>query len=267
MKRVRVGLAAALVATLVATGCGSEPQGENVDPDLVDSTEIPEVGACRLLTPADVEQPANATRTVDCGDKHTAETFATGALPDEFDDVAYDDEEVGEFAYRTCSKKFAEFLGADESLVLRTIVSWAWFRPSETAWGDGARWYRCDAIGGTASSEEYRPLPETAEGLLVGRPDDRWLVCAVGDSVAAGEKVPCAQDHDWRAATTIKLGEAGDKYPGDEVVASRTKAFCATSIKAWLNYPASFEYAYTHFHEAEWEAGNRRSVCWAKTRE
>ena len=151
--------------------------------------------------------------------------------------------------------------------MLRTIVSWAWFRPSETAWDNGARWYRCDIVGGSASSETYRPLPETAEGMLLGRPDDRWLVCATGETVAEGEKVPCTQKHDWRAATTIKLGEPDDAYPGDEVVASRTKSFCATSIKAWLNYPARFEFAYTHFHEAEWEAGNRRSVCWAKTSE
>jgi hypothetical protein len=268
MTHVRVAVAGAFALALVLTGCSSEPQGENVDPDQVDATEIPELGACRMLTPADVEQPANATRTVDCNDKHTAETFAVGELPDQFDEVDYDHGEVGEFAYRTCTQKFEKFLGAaDESLVLRTIVSWAWFRPSEKAWADGARWYRCDAIGGNATSAEYRPLPPTAKGLLLGRPDDRWLVCAVGETVAAGEKVPCAQDHDWRAATTIKLGEPEDDYPGDEVVASRTKAFCANSIKAWLNYPARFEYAYTHFHEAEWQAGNRRSVCWAKTSE
>jgi hypothetical protein len=266
MAHARAAVAAAFAAVVVLAGCSSEPQGENVDPEQVDSTEVPELGACRMLTPADVEQPANATRTVDCEDKHTAETFAVGELPDEFDDVEYDDQQVGEYAYRTCTQKFEKFLGAaDESLVLRTIVSWAWFRPSENAWADGARWYRCDVVGGSAASTDYKPLPETAKGLLLGRPDDRWLVCAVGETVVDGKKVPCAKDHDWRAATTIKLGEPGDEYPGDAVVASRTKAFCAESIKAWLNYPARFEYAYTHFHEAEWEAGNRRSVCWAKT--
>lgn len=267
--RALVALLAALVALVTLTACATEPQGENVDPDQVDSTELPELGACRVLTPDDVRQvPANATRTVDCADKHTAETFAVGELPDEFDDVDYDDDALGEHAYRTCTEKFEKFLGAsDESLVLRAIVSWAWFRPSEKAWSDGARWYRCDAVGGTASSDEYRPLPPTVKGLLLGRPDDRWLVCAVGDTVADGEKVPCSQDHDWRAVTTIKLGEPEDRYPGDEVVASRSKAFCANSIKAWLNYPARFEYGFTIFHEAEWQGGNRRSVCWAKTSE
>ncbi len=92
MTHARAAVAAAFAAVVVLAGCSSEPQGDNVDPDQVDSTEIPELGACRILTPADVEQPANATRTVDCADKHTAETFAIGELPDEFDDVEYDDE-------------------------------------------------------------------------------------------------------------------------------------------------------------------------------
>ncbi len=260
---------AVLVAAMaiLAAGCASEPQGENVDPALVDSTEPPEVGTCRMLTPPDVEQPANATRVIDCTEKHTAQTFHVGELPAKFDDAAYDDAAVGEHAYAACSKEFAKFLGADESLVLRTIVSWAWFRPSESAWDEGARWFRCDVVGGTATSETYRPLPETAEGLLLGRPDDRWLVCAAGPVFEQAEKLPCAQEHDWRAVSAIKVGEPEDEYPGDDVVASRTDAFCRSAVQAWLNYPASFEFAYTYFHEAEWHGGNRRSVCWAKTSE
>ena len=31
------------------------------------------------------------------------------------------------------------------------------------------------------------------------------------------------------------------------------------------SYPVDYDFGYTWFHEAEWEAGNRRSVCWAKT--
>ncbi|UMG92901.1 septum formation family protein [Nocardioides sp. TF02-7] len=259
------GALAVLVALVALGACSSEPQGANADPSLVDSTEVPELGTCRVLTPDDVAQPANATRTVPCTERHTAETFAVGELPDELDDAAYDDQAVGRYAYETCSTRFAEFVGADESLVLRTMVSWAWFRPSEKAWDEGARWYRCDIVGGNGASETYRPLPQTAKGLLAGRPADKWMVCAAGRTVTEGDKVPCSQPHDWRAATTIKLGEPDDAYPGDQVVASRTKSFCSTSIEAWLNYPARFEFAYTHFHRAEWEAGNRRSVCWART--
>ncbi|HWI44027.1 MAG TPA: septum formation family protein [Nocardioides sp.] len=257
-----------LVLLLMAAGCSSsEDQGDNTDPGLVDSVEVPKSGVCRLLTPEDVAMPANATKAVDCRHKHTAETFAAGELPAEYDDVDYDDTALDRFAYRTCAKEFAAFLGADESLVLRTTMSWAWFRPSKKAWDKDARWYRCDAIGGSATSADYRPLPPTAKGMLAGRPNDKWLSCARGPSVGEGEKVPCSQKHDWRAVTTVKLGEPADAYPGDRVMESRTRSFCSTSVKAWLNYPAEFEYGFTFFHAAEWKGGIRRSVCWAKTDE
>jgi hypothetical protein len=255
-----------LACTLALAGCGTgEDQGSNTDPDQVDSVEAPEIGACRLLTPDDVAAPANATRTVDCAERHTAQTYAVGPLPAEFDDVDYDDDGLGSFAYDTCSEKFEKFLGADESLVMRTVVSWAWFRPSAKAWEKGARWYRCDVVGGGEQSTEYVALPEDAKGLLLGRPDDRWMVCVAGETVTGSVKIPCSQDHDWRAVTTIKLGEQDDPYPGDRLVEVKTRDYCSDSVGAWLNYPVDYDFAYTWFHEAEWEAGNRRSVCWAKT--
>ena len=39
----------------------------------------------------------------------------------------------------------------------------------------------------------------------------------------------------------------------------------ADSVGAWLGYPPEYDYGYTWFHEGEWNAGNRRSVCWAAT--
>lgn len=259
---------AATALALVLAGCtGDGSSGGDVDPALVDSVEVPELGACRVLTPDDVAEPSNATETVECSEPHTAETYAIGELPDDLHDVGWDDERLGAFAFETCSKKFAAFLGADESTAMRTVASWAWFRPSEQAWDDGARWYRCDVVGGSDESEGYRDLPETAKGLLLGRPDDRWFVCAAGASVAEGTQVPCSEDHDWRAVTTIVLGDADDDYPGDRLVEVQSRDFCSESVNGWLGYPPQFEFGYTYFHEAEWEAGNRRSICWAKTPE
>jgi hypothetical protein len=258
------GFVAALAALTLLTACGGEP-GPNVDPEQVDTVETPELGACRMLTPDDVAEPSNASRTVDCAEKHTAQTFAVGELPESLDDVGYDDNAMGEFAYQTCSSQFQKFLGADESMVMRTVVSWAWFRPSEAAWDRGARWYRCDIVGGGEQSEEYAALPETAEGLLHGRPKDEWMVCVAGDSVSDAPKIPCSERHDWRAVTTIKLGDEDDEYPGDRLVEVTTRDFCSDSVGAWLNYPIDYDFGYTWFHEAEWQAGNRRSVCWART--
>ncbi|MGA8846750.1 MAG: septum formation family protein [Nocardioides sp.] len=257
-------LALAVVIASALSGCGQP--APRADPDQVDSVQPPELGACRQLTLADISEAANATPTVPCSQDHTAQTYAVGEMPaDTFSTADYDAPEVGAFAFETCTRQLEKFLGGDVSLSMRSIVTWAWFRPSESAWAEGARWYRCDAVGGGEQSAALVTLPETARGLLQGRPDDKWLACVQGPSVDSGAKIPCTQPHDWRAVTTIKLGEPEDPYPGDRIVEVKTRDFCSDSVGAWLNYPVDFDYGYTWFHQAEWDAGNRRSVCWAKT--
>ena len=267
----RIATAIALLATLllVVTAC-SEPTprpAPGADPTQVDAVEAPRLGACRRLELDDVAAPTNATKVVGCSSKHTAETYAVGDLPTELRDAAYDSAEVGQFAYRTCDTALQKFLGADDSQSMRTVLSWAWFRPSEKAWDDGARWYRCDVVGGGEQSAGLVSLPRTAQGILSGRPDDRWIACVKGPSVADAPKIPCTKPHDWRAVTTIKLGEPGDRYPGDRLSEVQSRDFCKKSVQAYLDYPPRFDFGFTWFHEAEWKAGNRRSVCWAKTNE
>ena len=229
------------------------------------SATAPDVGACRILTPPDVAKPSNATTPVPCSQTHTAQTYAVASLPSEFDHASYDDPDVATYAYRSCTEEFRTFTGADESLSMRTILSWAWFRPSTSAWDDGARWYRCDVIGGGDQSGSYVDLPATTQDLLTGRPKDAWMVCAQGATVDGSVKVPCSEKHDWRAVTTIVLGDDSADYPGDQAVQSRTKDFCSTSVGAWLGYPVDYDFGYSWFQQPEWDAGNRRSVCWART--
>ena len=88
---------------------------------------------------------------------------------------------------------------------------------------------------------------------------------AILATVAGSVKVPCAEPHDWRAVSTIKLGEPEDPYPGDGISEVTTRDYCSKSDGAWLGYPVDYDYGFTWFHEPEWDAGNRRSVCWAKT--
>lgn len=252
----------ALVVTILVTltGCGSTATG-----DASASTTPPAVGVCRMLSAAEVSRPSNASRAVACSEPHDTETFAVGTLPRTLADKAYDDPALDRWAYTTCSAAFSPYLGTDESTAMRSLLSWIWFRPSEAAWKRGARWYRCDVLGGAATQDRYVDLPTTTKNLLQGRGDDHWMACAKGRSVATSTKVPCSATHNWRAATTIRLGEAGDGYPGDVAVRAKTKTFCADSIDAWLGYPSDYDYGYTWFGEQEWAAGNRRSVCWAGT--
>lgn len=258
-----------MVAGLLAlAGCtDTEDLPPNVDPAAVDQVKPPELGACRMLTPEDVQAPDNAVETVDCSDPHTAQTFAIGTFPDDVagEDTEYDDPALSRFALEECGTRFQKFVGGDQSIVLRSLVSWAWFRPSEKAWDDGARWYRCDIVGGTDTATEYAPLPDDAKGLFSRGPVEEWMQCVNGKTIASAPPTPCSEPHVWRAVSTITLGDKNDPYPGDRLVEVRTRDFCSESVGAYLDYQPEYEYAYTWFYEAEWEAGNRRSICWAKT--
>lgn len=255
LRAVALVLAAALLAGCGADG-GSGP---------VDAAEPPRNGACRVLGPDDVARSSNASPAVDCAEPHTAQTYDVGELPADLRDVEHDDPRLSGFAYRTCSASFMAFLEADESTVMRTVVSWAWFRPSAGAWDEGARWYRCDLVGGGEQSSSYLELPADAAGMLEGLPADRWMACVSGPSVPGAPRIPCSEPHDWRAVTTIKVGDPADSYPGDRLVEVTTRDYCQSSVGYWLDFPVSYDFAYTWFGEAEWDAGNRRSVCWAKT--
>ena len=119
-----------------------------------------------------------------------------------------------------------------------------------------------DLFGRGAAAEELNRYPaeefEAPHGALL-------ILQENGGSVAGNVKIPCNLKHTWRAVTTIKVGLESDDYPGDRMVEVKTREFCSDSVGAWMNYPVDYDFAYTWFHEAEWEAGNRRSVCWAKT--
>lgn len=257
-------VAPAVAVLLVAVGGCARTQAEL---DAGSPTDKPPVlGACRVLTPDDIAESYNTDPPVDCADDHTAETFALGTFPATVaGHGSIHDPDLGKYVYQRCNKKFRDFLGGDESQVLRSTLTWAWFRPSPVAWDHGARWYRCDVIGGGEQSKEFVNLPQSAKGILAGPPDDRWVVCVDGPTVSGSVKIPCSDPHTWRAVTSIKLGQPGDPYPGDRVVQVRTRDYCSDSVGAWLNYPVDYQFGYTWFHQAEWQAGNRRSICWART--
>lgn len=253
--------AAALLAVLLLTsGCDAPSLRDRPS----DSADPPRLGACRDLSVEAVDSPTDDTEPVPCRKRHTAETFLISELP-ATTGQAYDDRRHGAHVHRTCSLAFQKFLGADESLALRTRLSWVWFRASEKAWAQGARWFRCDVVGGQPTDRAFRKLPRTAKGLLADEEVSAWMTCAHGPVLAEAKKVFCSEPHDWRAVTAIKIGRPEEAYPGDRVSEVRARDGCSDWVGAWMNYPTDYEFAYSIFHEAEWKAGNRRAVCWART--
>ena len=124
-------------------------------------------------------------------------------------------------------------------------------------------WYRCDVVGGGEQSKEYVAPPTTAKGLLLGAEGRLAGVRGRSDGRRVGQGA-VAQPHQWRAVTTISLGDQGDDYPGDRVVEVTTRDFCSKSVGAWLN-PRRLRLRVHVVPRGGGEAGNRRSVCWART--
>ncbi len=252
--------AVALLLVLLLAGCSAPLKPQTA----ADKTTPPKLGACYDLAPKDTESPSNISEPVPCTEPHTSQTFAIGTLPASTG-KDYKAPGHGKWIFTTCEKAFEKFLAVDESLAMRIQLSWVWFRPSERGWDKDARWYRCDVVGGPTDATAYTALPATAKGMFRAKPPEQWLTCAKGATVLKSKKLPCTQPHDWRAVTTIKVGTPQDDYPGDRLVQVRTRDFCSDSVGAWMNYPVGYEFGYTYFHQAEWQAGNRRSICWAKT--
>ena len=249
-----------LTLGLVAAACGGSGHHETE----ADRVTAPKPGSCRDLAAADVDERSNATAVVPCSDRHTAETFAVGTLPKDTG-TSYGDKRQGRFVFDACNQAFRDYLGADERLALRIQLSWAWFRPSKRGWERGARWYRCDVVGGPDGARKLRKLPTTTKDLFGADHPDAWLTCARGAKVAGSTKVPCSEPHDWRAVTAVKVGQPKDPYPGDRIVQVRSRDYCSDWVGAWMHYVPDYEFGYTWFKEAEWVTGNRRSVCWART--
>ncbi len=258
------------VATLV--GCTStdapapSADGSSQAPEsagTVTGLERPGAADCRALSSDALEEPTDDTPAVPCAGPHTAETFTVGEFTGRLATAAVDDERLSEEVLERCERRFRRYVGADASLALRTVLTWAWFRPSPDAWEAGARWYRCDLVA--SGAEGLIELRGRARRVLLGQPEDRWLLCAVGEQVGNATRVPCDQPHSWRAVTTVVLGDADAEWPGARRAELRTRDFCADSVGAWLGYPVDYAYGYTWLGRAEWEAGNRRSVCWART--
>jgi hypothetical protein len=258
-RRARASLVLVVVA-LAASACTNPWRHD----DESDRVALAPLGACRDLKAADLGRPTNTSAVVPCSRRHTAQTFAVGTLP-AGTGSAYDDKRHGSWVFATCSRAFRDFLGVDESLALRVQLSWAWFRPSARGWKNGARWYRCDLVGGPTGATELRDLPTTARGLFASARPDAWMTCALGAGVTRGARIPCSQKHAWRAVTTVKVGQPGDAYPGDRVVQVRSREFCQASVGGWLHYPPDFDFGFTWFHDDQWAVGNRRAICWART--
>ena len=134
------------------------------------SVEPPAVGDCRLLEPDDIAGSSNDTDPVSCKDAHTARRSTSASSRARTPTGGRTIRRWAPRCSTPATRSFRRFTGADESLAMRTVLSWAWFGPSEAAWEDGARWFRCDVVGGTQDAEGLVGAAEDGEGRPARHP-------------------------------------------------------------------------------------------------
>src|SRR5262245_9181094 len=110
--------------------CGSQSKGDKPS----DLTARPASGDCRDLKPTDLREPANDSPVVDCSKEHTAQTFYVGTFEGGTVGPTPIDSDLAPLAYTACEQAFMDYLGADDSLAMRSTLTWAWFRPSNLGW-------------------------------------------------------------------------------------------------------------------------------------
>jgi hypothetical protein len=284
---VRVRRLAAGLALVALAGCGKagdlvatdDPaEGPSESPTTQSSEDpaaaaAPELDTCRKLTIDDIDPPTNETPTVPCRKRHTAQTYYVGTWPKQLVTAAsgLDDKALEDFVFEQCDRAWRRTVGGSLEEWVISIVSWAWYRPTEAQFDDGARWFRCDVVAGQ-NTNRLEKLPPSVVDLLEGRFSDRYHACwtrVFSDEPGVDEGVltSCKRAHEQRAIGIVTIGKKNEAYPGQRAAFNRSNDGCADAVAAWRGDPMPGEFGLQWPRREEWVVdGQRYATCWAVTR-
>jgi hypothetical protein len=282
MKPLLLRVLAAVVLTAAVGACSSaaeptgaeEPSGSKSPPTQTPSPpspapDAPDVGACRLLTYADISRFSNDAPTRPCEQEHTAYTFAVAELPSDiaFDGVTIDNDAVQRAAAEACQDRFVGFIGGTVATRTLARLSVTYFVPDQRGFDRGARWVRCDVVG-LQNDSALAPLPRNLDGFLDDEAAlDEYGVCSKGEPGSSDFRlVMCRADHDYRAIAAIRLGDRDAAYPGTAVTRDDGHARCEDVVAEQLGIGGGYTFGWTYPSAEEWSSGQRFGYCWLQAR-
>jgi len=263
--RVKTGrLVCAVSVAVFAAGCsgGDSPSAETgLGPG------PPKVGACRVLTTADIAPSSNETRPVPCSRPHTSVTIAVGGFPAaEVTNRTLADGSLGDKALQRCTQAWKRTVGGSTTSQHTSLLGLAYYLPNQAELSNGARWYRCDLVVGGQDGLALQELPARVHGLLEGKVPDSIHACRTTPDFASGHAVPCDQRHVLRAIGTVAL-PGGDRYPGKAALRAASAKGCAKVIDRWLHGRVDSGDAYQWPDATGWNVlGDHTATCWTVTR-
>jgi putative regulator of septum formation len=253
-------LALLLAAALLLGGCtGDDSDGPSAAPTQTPTptasaspTPPPKPGDrdCYRLDHAAALAPTAEVDPVPCDGRHTAMTYAVGGLG------------AGVDPARTCTERFADFVGGTPEDRHLTMLRPVWFTPTEDDLAAGASWYRCDAVA-LAGADRLAPLTGRLKGALDrDRQRDTYAMCGTARPGTPGfERVACSRRHTWRAVATVPFDTK--RYPGLATVRSAGEEPCQEAGAAAAGGSLDYEWGYEWPTAEQWRAGQRYGLCWA----
>lgn len=268
------GRVAALLLSLllVLTGCTGSDGPEDAassggagsaTPEPPEPPRRPKVGDCHRIGWEQAVSPTATDSRVRCRRRHTAVTFHVGRVertkagrPRPVDSAR-----VQRQVARACPERLPDFLGGTVDQVRRSLFRAVWFTPTLEQAEAGAGWFRCDVVA-TGAGESLRRLPAELKGVL-GSPEraEEFALCATGEPGSDSfTRVPCSDQHAWRAVTTVDL--EGDSYPGPEAVESAMEDACSDAATEVASDPLDVRWSQEGPTKVQWRGGQRHGFCW-----
>jgi Septum formation len=255
--------AAVLALAALLAGCSGDaaPQARTgLGPGL------PTVGACRVLTVADIAPSSNDTPTVPCSRPHTSVTIAVGGFPAaEVTNRNLSSGALGDEALQRCTAALKKTVGGDRTSQHTSLVGLAYYLPNQSELSKGARWYRCDLVIGGQDGLSLQNLPAKVDGLLSGTIPESVQACRTTADFTSGHAVPCDRRHVLRAIGIYPL-PGGDHFPGQAKLRAASAAGCRRVIARWLHGRIDGGDAYQWPDRTGWDVlHDHTATCWTVT--
>ncbi len=224
------------------------------------------VGACRVLTAADIRPATNSTPTVDCGSAHTSVTISVGSFPSYLiTSRNLRSGALGKRALLHCTEAWRQTVGGNAASQHTTVAGLAYYLPTPDELDRGARWFRCDLVVGGRDGMPLQDLPSRVSGLLAGAVPNSLRACRTAPDFTLGRQVSCARPHVLRAVGVAPL-PSQRTYPAKPVSRKASAAGCLPVVQRWLHGAVDAGIAYQWPDETGWTLlDDRSATCWAVT--
>lgn len=276
---MRTLLLVAMSAVLTLTACSSDDKKEPAAETTPSATPTPVVAAppppapavdaCYRLSYVEAVAPTSEDDPAPCDKGHTSQTFAVGQLDlvNNGHLLAVDSDAVQKQVSNRCPAQLASYVGATDAQLRLSLLRPVWFTPTMEQSDAGAAWYRCDVIA-VSGDKSVGKIDQNLSGALK-TPEGRseFAMCGTAQpGTKEFSRVPCREDHTWKAISVIDLADKAGKsgaYPGEAAVRNAGQDACQEAARAIASDALDYEWGYEWPTKDQWQAGQTYGRCWS----